>query len=221
MRCAPRSRPKLWSISSSYLPAGYLLVNSSLVKIWNPVMAVTSTGDWEHSLLRLQSLILIPMSTHCTNICGLFMKHINGGVTMAKDTRDILKVLKFELDFVESGGYGRSVRSPWLPTSIFQDSLTCLNFGDPERSHPCSECLLMEFVPPERHSAGVPCHYIPLDDLGETVHSLERWETQEEMEYVLKTWLRTTIKRLEKERALQPSPQTTEAICCLRDAPKV
>ena len=38
-----------------------------------------------------------------------------------------------ELDFVEKGGYGRSVRTPWLPTSAFQDSLTCLSFGDPER----------------------------------------------------------------------------------------
>src|SRR6266404_332477 len=104
---------------------------------------------------------------------------------MPKDDRDILEVLKSELNFIESGGYGRSVRTPWLPTSIFQDSLTCLNFGDPNRSRPCSECLLMEFVPPDRREAGVPCHHIPLDGLEETVHLLERWETQEEMEQVV------------------------------------
>jgi hypothetical protein len=56
---------------------------------------------------------------------------------MLTDDRDVLDVLKFELDFIEKGGYGRSVRTPWLATSIFQDSLTCLNFGDPNRSHPC------------------------------------------------------------------------------------
>jgi hypothetical protein len=66
---------------------------------------------------------------------------------MLTDDRDVLDVLKFELDFIEKGGYGRSVRTPWLATSIFQDSLTCLNFGDPNRSHPCDECLLMALVP--------------------------------------------------------------------------
>ena len=124
---------------------------------------------------------------------------------MPKDDRDILDVLKTELGFIKSGGYGRSVRTPWLPTSTFQDSLTCLNFGDPNRTRPCSECLLIRFVPSNQRSAGVPCHHIPLDDLGETVHLLERWETQEEMEMVVKNWLRATIRRLEEERAQQPS----------------
>ena len=39
---------------------------------------------------------------------------------MAKDERDILELLKAELDFVHQGGYGRSVRTPWQPKSIFQ-----------------------------------------------------------------------------------------------------
>jgi hypothetical protein len=43
---------------------------------------------------------------------------------MPTDDRDVLEVLKAELDFIEKGGYGRSVRTPWLPTSVFQDSLT-------------------------------------------------------------------------------------------------
>ena len=30
---------------------------------------------------------------------------------MAKDERDILELLKTELDFIEKGGYGRSVRN--------------------------------------------------------------------------------------------------------------
>ena len=43
-------------------------------------------------------------------------------VPMSDDKRDILEVLKFELSFLEQGGYGRSVRTPWKATSVFQDS---------------------------------------------------------------------------------------------------
>ena len=50
---------------------------------------------------------------------------------MAKDDRDILELLKDELDFIEKGGYGRSVRTPSKPKSAFQDSLTCINYGYP------------------------------------------------------------------------------------------
>lgn len=46
--------------------------------------------------------------------------------TMTNDGRDILELLKGELDFIENGGYGRSVRTPWKPKSAFQDSLTCI-----------------------------------------------------------------------------------------------
>ena len=69
---------------------------------------------------------------------------------MPEDDRDMVELLKFELDFIEQGGYGRSVRTPRLPTSVFQDSVTCINFGDPNRTRPCDECLLMNFVPPAR-----------------------------------------------------------------------
>ena len=122
---------------------------------------------------------------------------------MPDDDRDVLEVLKFELDFIEKGGYGRSVRTPWLPTSTFQDSLSCLNFGDPERTHPCDECILMQFVPAGQRDRTVPCHHIPLRPSGETIHQLEKMETQEEMEDAIKKWLRETIKRLEEERAKQ------------------
>ncbi len=120
---------------------------------------------------------------------------------MARDDRDILEVLKFELDFLEKGGYGRSVRTPWKPTSAFQDSVTCINFGDPHRSHPCDECLLMQFVPEERRSENVPCHHIPLGESGETVDTLEAQERQQDLEEKVKHWLRATIRRIEKERA--------------------
>jgi hypothetical protein len=122
---------------------------------------------------------------------------------MSDDKRDVLEVLKFELQFLEQGGYGRSVRTPWKPTSAFQDSPSCLNFNDPARPHACSECLLTDFVPSNLQSEDVPCHHIPLNSAGETVHSLERQGTQLDIEEALKRWLREAIARLEKERALK------------------
>ena len=122
---------------------------------------------------------------------------------MSDDKRDVLEVLKFELQFLEQGGYGRSVRTPWKPTSAFQDSPSCLNFNDPARPHACSECLLTDFVPQSLQSEEVPCHHIPLNSEGETVHSLERQGTQPEIEEALKKWLKEAIARLERERALK------------------
>ena len=119
-----------------------------------------------------------------------------------RDDRDALEVLKAELEFIEKGGYRRSVRTPWLPTSIFQDSPTCLNLGDPDRSRPCSECLLMALVPLERRSEDVPCHHIPLTPEGETIQYLVRCETQDVMEEKVKAGLVRLIKRIEAARAL-------------------
>ena len=119
---------------------------------------------------------------------------------MSNDPRDRLEVLKAELDFIEKGGYGRSVRAPWKPTSVFQGSLSCLNFGYPYRAHPCSECLLEEFVPEGRRAAQVPCHHIPLDAAGETVGQLELEENQQLLEAKVKAWLRARIKEIEDER---------------------
>lgn len=131
---------------------------------------------------------------------------------MPNDTRDILEVLKFELNFLEQGGYGRSVRTPWKPTSIFQDSLSCINFNDPSRPHPCSECLLSDFVPRESQCEEVPCHHIPLNSEGETVNSLERQATQLELEENVRNWLRATIRRIEKERGRgTPATRPTQA----------
>jgi hypothetical protein len=117
---------------------------------------------------------------------------------MTQDERDTLEVLKAELDFIEKGGYGRSVKTPWQPTSIFQDSTSCLNYTDPNRPHPCVECLLMDFVPPEHLADIAPCHHIPLNDRGETIDDLEWKEDQRETEEDLKAWLRSTIDKIER-----------------------
>ncbi len=122
---------------------------------------------------------------------------------MAKDQRDILEVLRFELNFLEQGGYGRSVHTPWQPTSIFQDSITCLNFAEPDRPHPCSECMLMDFVPDQARNENVPCHHIPLTADGGSVARLEPGYNQAKLEEAVIAWLRATIARLEQERARQ------------------
>ncbi len=121
--------------------------------------------------------------------------------TMAKDDRDILELLKEELSFIEQGGYGRSVRTPWLPKSAFQDSLTCLNYGFPERELPCNECRLTDFVADEDQSAEVPCHFIALNEAGETIEDLEAQDNQAKLEATLKQWMRSKIKQLEDQQA--------------------
>lgn len=122
---------------------------------------------------------------------------------MAKDDRDMLEILQEELDFIEKGGYGRSVRTPWLAKSTFQDSLSCLNYGYPYRAHPCNECKLIDFVAPENQSAAIPCHCIPLREAGTTIEDLEGEENQPKLEKALKLWLGTKIAEIERERASQ------------------
>jgi hypothetical protein len=122
---------------------------------------------------------------------------------MTHDDRDPLEVLKSELEFLEKGGYGRSVKTPWQPTSIFQDSPSCLNLGDPERTHPCNECLLIDFVPSEDRNEDVPCHHIPLNTKGETIDEIEWKEDQARLEETVKNWLRSKIAQLEQNSARQ------------------
>jgi hypothetical protein len=120
---------------------------------------------------------------------------------MAKDDRDILEILKDEFDFIQKGGYGRSVRTPWQPKSAFQDSLSCINYGYPYRAHPCNECHLLEFVSPDHQSEEVPCHFIPLNQDGETIEDLELQDNEARLEKEVSNWLRTRINEIEEERA--------------------
>jgi hypothetical protein len=118
---------------------------------------------------------------------------------VAKDDRDILQVLKVELDFLEHGGYRRSPRTAWRASLVFEDSPTCLNFVQPERPYRCEECALMQFVPAEHRREAYPCRHIPLNEDKETVDLLYRSGTQQELEDGLRKWLQTTIDRLEQE----------------------
>jgi hypothetical protein len=123
---------------------------------------------------------------------------------MAQDGRDILEVLKFELSFLEDGGYGRSPRAAWRAPAIFEDSPACPNFCDPSRPHPCDSCLLDQFVPQEQKTEAVPCRFIPVTTDGRTIDDLYRTGSQAEMEEAMARWLREQISRIEQERGLTP-----------------
>ena len=127
---------------------------------------------------------------------------------MPRDQRDILDVLKFELDFLKKGGYGRSPREPWRAQLIFEDSPTCMNYDRKQNPSPCSECVLMQFVPPERRAEKVPCRHIPLTQAGETLFDLYRGGTQQEIEDAMADWLRNTIAQLEAQRAKETGAKT-------------
>ena len=118
---------------------------------------------------------------------------------MPTDNRNLLDVLKFELEFLEQGGYGRLPRESWRARFVFEDSPTCMNFNSKDRE-PCRECLLIGFVPENARTGPTPCAHIPLSPSGETLDSLYRTGTQQEIEGALGTWLRATIHRIEAEK---------------------
>ena len=118
---------------------------------------------------------------------------------MEQDQREMLELLNFELKFLEDGGYGRSPRTPWRARNAFEDSPSCLNFGDPDKPHPCRECWLMKFVPEGQRNQNLPCHFIPLTEKGETIEYFSRCGTQIELEDALKRWLRAEIDRIEAQ----------------------
>ena len=61
----------------------------------------------------------------------------------------------------------------------------------------------MDFVDDEHQAEQVPCHYIPLNEAGETIDDLEAQDNQAKLETTLKQWMRTKIKEIEEARAMQ------------------
>ena len=128
---------------------------------------------------------------------------------MAIDDRDLLDVLKFELNFLEKGGYGTSPREPWRVPRIFEDSPACMNYDSQDNPAPCKECALIDLVPLGDRKLPKPCRQIPLTHAGDTIDTLNRWSTEPELEETYGKWLRTTIARVEEER---------ERLCGVRGA---
>src|SRR5665213_188231 len=116
---------------------------------------------------------------------------------MPKDSRNTIEVLKAELDFVKQGGYEQSMRDAWSVKLALEDSPTCMNCDHKKNPEPCSECLLMQFVPTNRRNEKVPCRHIPLTAEGDTLLQLYRGSTEEEIDKALAGWLQETISRLE------------------------
>jgi hypothetical protein len=124
---------------------------------------------------------------------------------MSKDNRDLLTVLRSELEFLEKGGYRTTARADWRPHFIFQDSPTCLNFDPTQPPRSCSECMLLQLVPAESARRKIPCRFIPLNDGGETLDSFYRSATAQELETAFGGWLRSTIKKLETQKRCNSS----------------
>jgi hypothetical protein len=137
---------------------------------------------------------------------------------MPGDNREILEVLKSELYSLEHGWYKASPRTQRRPPFIFEDSPSCLNYGSKQRLLPCSECLLMAFVPQDCRVERIPCRHIPLNVEGYTIDMYHRLGTHEELEVEVADWLRKTIQRLEVESARQqgesraPEPSYSAAV---------
>ena len=116
---------------------------------------------------------------------------------MAQNRDAILKLLKAELKFVESGGY-KHVPSLWRSRYVFEESPSCPNNSDKARPHECSQCWLMEFVAPNLCGQQVPCRFVQLTSDGQTVDSLYRHATAEEADLALRNWLHEQIQELER-----------------------
>lgn len=118
---------------------------------------------------------------------------------MSPANKDLLSILKTELEFLESGGYRTPQHAAWRPQFIFQDSPTCLNFRNFGKRFPCRQCALNQFVPNGQKQEKFPCRHIPLDESGQTLDSLYRTGTEEETYAIVAQWLKATIERLERE----------------------
>jgi hypothetical protein len=119
---------------------------------------------------------------------------------MGTSNSDLIRVLEAELDFLEAGGYASPAGQPGKERPMFLDSMVCINHwfvpGHKPECH--DDCILLQAVPDEHKSAGLPCHFIPLNEAGDTVASLEARGERQKLETEVKNWLRNTIQRLKK-----------------------
>jgi hypothetical protein len=121
------------------------------------------------------------------------------------DRRELLELLKAELEFIEQGGC-RKPGTAWRPPSIFRDSPICgdRNYAGPIRN--CGVCALVQFVPSEYKDASAPCHHIPLTQAHEGLEMIERWASPEELEILVKNWLRKAIAEIEAGKPSSGAP---------------
>src|SRR5260370_29783543 len=80
-----------------------------------------------------------------------------------------------------------------------------MNYDCKENPEPCTHCVLMQLVPPGFRPANTPCRYISMNEAGETLDTLYRYDNQPEIEETVEKWLRATIAALEETRRLAQS----------------
>lgn len=114
---------------------------------------------------------------------------------MTDSRREVLKLLREELAFVNRGGYGG--KQSWKPLTVFLDSPSCPNRLDVERRTSCPQCWLSLFVPDRLRQDLPSCHFIPLNDEGESVGTM-RDHTPGEVQAKVKGWLEAEIQHLEQ-----------------------
>lgn len=119
---------------------------------------------------------------------------------MAGDERNLLKLLESELRFIELGGFDYSTDASLLKQSIFRESLVCRNYPS-VHTRSCQNCHLLDFVSVEHQLEDFPCHFIRLDDGGETIAGLRPVITQRRLIHMVKGWLRWKIDQLKLESA--------------------
>jgi hypothetical protein len=137
---------------------------------------------------------------------------------MAVTKQELLRVLKKELEFLESGGYADFEKRSWRPAMFFEDSPVCPNHDLSEKLTPCTECALIRLVPIGKRTRPIPCRDIPLNEEGETLQSLYETATRNELEGKLDEWLRKTVARLEKEIKEQTFPLESETALIISHA---
>jgi hypothetical protein len=95
---------------------------------------------------------------------------------------------------------------------VFRDSVSCPNLGTEIKVDPCSSCYLMEFVPREHQDKADACHYIPLNERGDTTVSLLQKGGEAALHASLHSWLQGTIARLEADAIVAPDPEKSQRI---------
>lgn len=114
-----------------------------------------------------------------------------------KTPSDLLQILRYELNFLEQGGYNKE-QGGCPPKVPFQGSHTCLNFEKPIHPHTCRECPLFNFVPEGARTENIPCHQISLAH-GQTVATLMALNDKSKLYKAISDWLRAEITKLEAQ----------------------
>ena len=115
---------------------------------------------------------------------------------MEYEPKEIIEQLKLEIQILERGGYEPSVRAPRDELRIFRDSASCPNLALEQKALPCVHCWLAQFIPAKHMNTQEPCHYIPLNEKGDTVASLSDAGRREDAMKELLGWLRRTVARM-------------------------